>query len=245
MRRHFDSFLLVVLAVALWEAASLAVGARSLATPWRTAVTLVSLLRDDEFLGDVAATAEALGYAVVLSMLGGVALGVVLGSRRLAGEVMEPILASLYALPKVTLYPLVLLVFGLGLSARVAFGAMHGLVPVALLVMTAVRNIKPILPRSARAMRLRRWQIIWTVLLPATLPDLLAALRLGFSLSLLGVLVGEMFAAKQGLGFVVMNAVAFDDLPRILAVIVLLFGFAILVNQALAAAARRIQPGSG
>jgi NitT/TauT family transport system permease protein len=121
---------------------------------------------------------------------------------------------------------------------------MHGLVPVALLVMGAVRNIRPILPRSARAMRLRPWQIVWTVLLPATLPDMLAALRLGFSLSLLGVLVGEMFASRQGLGFVVVNAVAYDDLPTILAVIVLLFGFAILVNQALAVAARRIQPGS-
>ena len=240
-----DSFLLLLLAVAVWEGLSLLVGARSLATPWKTITTLVALLGEHDFLVDVAATAQALLYAVVLSMLGGVGLGVVLGARRLAGEVMEPILASLYALPKVTLYPLVLLIFGLGLSARVAFGAMHGLVPVALLVMGSVRNIKPILPRSARAMRLGPWQTVWTVLLPATLPDLLAALRLGFSLSLLGVLVGEMFASRQGLGFVVVNAVAYDDLPTILAVIVLLFGVAILVNQALAAAARRIQPGGG
>ncbi len=244
MRRHADTLGVVIALTALWEIASLSVGARSLASPVQSVGTLLRLLGEEEFRGHVGATLHALGYSVVLSMLGGAGLGLVLGAARVAGDVAEPILVSLYALPKVTLYPLVLLIFGLGISAKVAFGAMHGLIPVALIVMAAVRNIKPILLRSARSMRLGSWQTTWTILIPATLPDLLAALRLGFSLSLLGVLIGEMFAAKQGLGFVVTNAVEYDDLPRILAVIILLFAFAIAVNQTLLTLGRMIQPGS-
>ena len=55
-----------------------------------------------------------------------------MGTHRLSGAVGEPILISLYTLPKVTLYPVVLLIFGLSLSGRVTFGAMHGVLPVAL-----------------------------------------------------------------------------------------------------------------
>jgi len=61
---------------------------------------------------------KALGLALVIALVGGILLGVLLGVNRVSGIVAEPILLNLYSLPKVTLYPLVLLVFGLGLSAR-------------------------------------------------------------------------------------------------------------------------------
>ena len=63
-------------------------------------------------------------------------------------------LAGFYTIPKVTLYPVVLLMFGLGMSAKVAFGVMHGLVPVTLLTLGAVRNLPPTLLRTARVLRL-------------------------------------------------------------------------------------------
>ena len=49
--------------------------------------------------------------------------------HRLTGDVAEPMLVTLYSIPKVGLYPIVLLVFGLGISARIAFGVMHGVIP--------------------------------------------------------------------------------------------------------------------
>ena len=76
------------------------------------------------------------------------------------GAVGEPILISLYTLPKITLYPVVLLIFGLSLPGRVTFGAMHGVLPVALLTMNAIRNIPPVYLKSARTLHLSRWQTI-------------------------------------------------------------------------------------
>jgi ABC-type nitrate/sulfonate/bicarbonate transport system permease component len=63
-------------------------------------------------------------------------------------------LVALYSIPKITLYPLILLLFGLAISAKIAFGALHGIIPVIIFSMNAVRNLRPVLLRSARAIRL-------------------------------------------------------------------------------------------
>ena len=138
-------------------------------------------------------------YSLVIAWGAGLGLGIWLGAHRLSGDVAEPILVALYSLPKVTLYPVMLLIFGLGLSAKVAFGAIHGVIPVAIFAMNAIKNIKPIYLKAARTMNLTPWRAVTTILVPATLPEVVTGLRVGFSLTLLGVLIGEMFASKRGL----------------------------------------------
>ena len=98
----------------------------------------------------------AFATALAISAVMGVMLGLVLGMRRFAGEVAEPILGSLYTIPKVTLYPVMLLIFGLGMSAKVAFGVIHGMIPVMLFTMAAGKNVRPVLLRTARVLRLIR-----------------------------------------------------------------------------------------
>lgn len=149
-------------------------------------------------------------------------------------------LVALYSLPKVTLYPLILLLFGLGISAKIAFGAIHGIIPVAIFTMNAIRNIKPVYVKTARTMGLSPLATVRTVLVPACLPEIVSGLRVGFSLTLLGVLIGEMFASKRGLGFVIMNAIGLNDVQTMLAVTLLLFVFAALVNSALLALDRHL-----
>jgi len=156
-----------------------------------------------------------------------------MGIHRLSGAVGEPILISLYTLPKVTLYPVVLLIFGLSLSGRVTFGAMHGVLPVALLTMSAIRNIPPVYLKSARTLHLSGWQTILTMLFPAALPEIVGGLRIGFTLTLLGVLLAEMFAAKQGLGSLIINAMQLMQAEEMLSVAVVLFAFAALANALL------------
>ena len=151
---------------------------------------------------DAMATGLAFAYACVIALIGGLALGVVLGANRLAGQVGEPILSSLYSIPKITLYPVILLVFGLGISAKVAFGALHGIFPVALFTIGALKNTSPVLIKTARELRLTPVEAARTVLLPAALPEIVTGLRIGFSATLLGTLIGELFASDQGLGLV-------------------------------------------
>ena len=222
---------LLLLLAAAWQALSL--GAAGLASPLQAVQRLAALLATAAFWADIAATGWAFLLAAALSLLGGLAFGAALGTSRLAAAVAQPILVNLYSLPKVTLYPVVLLLFGLGPPAKIAFGVMHGLVPLTLFTMAAIANTPPVLLRTAAIMRLTRLQTLAFVILPAILPELLAGARLGVSLSLLGVLIGEMFASTRGLGHRVMTAMEAGDMATVLAVAMLLAAVAVGLNLAL------------
>jgi NitT/TauT family transport system permease protein len=233
IKRTGDSILLVLGILAIWQVLYWIAGDTAVTSPASTVTHLWKLLGTARFWENAAETARAFALAVVISLLGGVALGVMLGLNRTTGVVSEPILIALYSLPKVTLYPLVLLCFGLGMSAKVAFGAMHGLIPVTIFTMKAIMQIKPVLWRTAHTMRLTLRQMAFTVALPAVLPEVVAGARLGFSLTLLGVLIGEMFASQRGLGFMIMNAMGLGDIASIMAVALFLSVFAIGANALL------------
>jgi NitT/TauT family transport system permease protein len=232
-RRAADTAIIVVVALLAWQALHLLVGSTALPGPVPTLTYLAKFVPTERFAENAWATLVCFFYALVLSYGIGLAIGVWMGAHRLSGAVGEPILISLYTLPKVTLYPVVLLIFGLSLSGRVTFGAMHGVLPVALLTMSAIRNIPPVYMKSARTLQLSSWQTIFTVLFPATLPEVVAGLRIGFTLTLLGVILAEMFAAKRGLGFLIINAMQLLQTEEMVAVAVVLFVFAAVANALL------------
>ena len=231
--RRLDPLLVLLAMLTLWQIAHWAAGGTTLASPADTFGRLAILAQRPVFQGDAADTALAFLLSAALSVAAGVLLGCLLGLSRLLGQVVEPVLSAFYALPKVTLYPVVLLLFGLGFSAKVAFGVMHGLVPIVLVTMNAVLQVRPVHLRAARAMRLGPGQTLVRVVLPSILPDLLGGIRIGVPLALLGVLIGEMFASRSGLGAVAMRAMEANDGPTLLAVAVLLSVAALAVNAVL------------
>jgi NitT/TauT family transport system permease protein len=241
MQKILPTFLLVVALIAAWQLLHLAIGAGALTSPWMTLTHLVSMMGTAELWANVGETAKAFAYAMSLALIGGIVLGVLLGVNRLAGAVAEPILLNLYAIPKVTLYPLVLLCFGLGLSSKVAFGVMHGLIPILLFTMNAIRQMRPVYLRTAGTLRLTALQSLFHVLLPAILPEVVAGVRLGFALTLLGVLIGEMFASQRGLGYMAVNAMGLGDIPTIMAVALLLTLIAVTCNSLMLMLDKKLQ----
>ncbi len=218
-----------------WQALHWSSGSDVITAPLETAAFLLRLMGTLRFWLDVSETGLAFAWALLLSLVIGITLGVLLGLNRRLGDVVEPLLVTFYSLPKVTLYPLVLLAFGLGMSAKVAFGVMHGLVPITLLTRTAITELKPVYWRTALVLRLGPLAAVRRVVLPAIVPDLVAGTRIAVSLSLLGVLIGEMFASKRGLGFAAINAMNLGDIRAILALGLFIAVFAILANAGLLA----------
>lgn len=238
--RRLDPLLLIVVALLLWAAVGAWTQGVAVSGPVATVAYLGELLLTARFWDSAGATAGALAMAFILSAACGLLLGLVLGLWRFAGDVAEPVLAGFYTIPKVTLYPVVLLLFGLGVSAKVAFGVMHGLVPVTLFTVAAVRTLPPVLQRVARSLRLSPSETIRWVLLPACLPQIVAGLRLGFSLSLLGVLIGEMFSSQRGLGFLLVSGLAQNNVRLSTAVVLVIVVFAIAANTAMLRLSRRV-----
>jgi NitT/TauT family transport system permease protein len=232
-KRITDTLIIIAAILLAWQALHQIVGDIALPAPLSTLSYLVKFIPTARFAESAWATLEAFILALVLSYAIGLSIGVWMGAHRLSGAVGEPILISIYTLPKITLYPVVLLIFGLSLPGRVTFGAMHGVLPVALLTMAAIRNIPPVYLKSARTLRLSRLQTIATVLFPGSLPEVFSGLRIGFTLTLLGVLLAEMFAAKSGLGFLIINAMQLLQPEEMVAVTVVLFVFAATANALL------------
>lgn len=241
LRKFLGTFLVAVAIVIIWELLHLKVGSNALSSPIETMIKLGQMLASGELTPHIVETLSALIYALIISIIGGISLGILLGTHRLTGNVAEPILLNMYSIPKVTLYPLVLLIFGLGMSAKVAFGVMHGLIPILVFTMNAIRQMKPVYLRTARTLHTPFNKTIIHVLIPAILPEIVSGLRLGFSLTLLGVLIGEMFASQKGLGYLITNAMALGDISTIMAIAVLLTVFAVICNGLLMLLGRNVQ----
>jgi NitT/TauT family transport system permease protein len=227
-----DSLLTGLGFLLLWQGSYWFVGANVISSPANTLWRAVTMLGTRPFWSHADATLSAFALASLVSVLGGVTLGLWLGLSRFAGDVADPILSTLYSIPKITLYPLILLAFGLGLSAKIAFGAIHGIFPVTIFTMNAIRNVSPVYYRTALVMRLSWFSRATRVMAPAALPEIVAGIRIGISLTLLGTLIGELFASSSGIGFALMRAMDIHAVVDILALTVLLFGFAVTVNAA-------------
>jgi NitT/TauT family transport system permease protein len=109
--------------------------------------------------------------------------------------------------------------------------------------MNAIRQMKPVYRRTSQIMRLSNMQTALTVIAPAILPEILSGGRLGFSLTLLGVLIGEMFASQRGLGFLLTSAINLGQIDTVMAIALLLTCFAIGCNALMTMFSNRLTHG--
>jgi NitT/TauT family transport system permease protein len=235
-----NTIVLIVGLLVFWQLMYFVVGDVAMRSPWQTLRSTVKLGQTELFWLDVENTMLAFAAALAIAVVLGLLIGFALGLHRLSAEAMEPMLVALYSIPKITLYPIILLVFGLGMSAKVAFGAIHGIIPVALFTLDAVRSTRPIFVKTGRVFRLDRPAMVRSILFPAAVPEIFTGLRVGFSLTLIGTVLGEMFASQHGLGHLLMNAISLYNVDVIMSVTFLLVVFAASVNAVLLAIDRRL-----
>lgn len=228
-----DPVLLVIILITAWQLLYWAVGDVALRSPLNTVRILADMLGSANFLPHVRESLTAFIEAYLIAVGIGLAIGVALGANRFLGEVFEPILVALYSIPKVTLYPIILLLFGIGFPAKVAFGALHGIVPISLFAMNAIRNIKPIYIKTSRVLKLSPIATVRSILIRAAMPEVVTGLRVGFSLTLIGTLLGEMFGAQRGIGYLLMQAMSLHNMDSMMALTLLVILFAASANAGL------------
>ncbi len=235
-----NALILITAIVLVWQTLFLMVGDIAISSPLATLRYTAKLVTNESFGGHLHDTLQAFGLAYLIAVVMGLTLGFWLGFHRLSGDVAEPMLVALYSIPKVTLYPILLLSFGLGLSAKVAFGVLHGVIPITLFTIGAVRNVRPIYLKTARALKLSPLDTVRTVLFPAALPEIVTGLRVGFALTLIGALLAEMFASQRGLGFLLMNGIGLHNVELIMSITLLLVVFAATISTILLYIDRRL-----
>jgi NitT/TauT family transport system permease protein len=225
-----NALILIGALIALWQGLYWWVGDVALSSPLATLRYTAHLIVSESFGMHVADTMRAFGIAFALSVTLGLLTGFWLGFDKPSGATLEPMIVAVYAIPKLTLYPILLLAFGLGLSAKVAFGVLHGVIPIILFTLAAVRNTRPILIKTGHVLKLSRWQMVRWILFPAAVPEIFTGLRVGFALTLIGCLLAEMFASQRGLGYLLMTGIGLHNVDLIMAVTLLIIVFAASVS---------------
>jgi NitT/TauT family transport system permease protein len=230
LQRAFDLALLGLFFVALWQLFHVIGGSVALASPWQAAQNAYDILLTGRFWGNARVTLSAFGIAVAIEIVAGIAIGIFLGLRKTAGDVLEPMFAGLYSIPKLMFFPIVTLFCGIGLWSAVVFGVLHGIISIILFTMSAVRNIKLVYLKTGRVMNLSTTQMMMTIALPGALPEIFTGLRIGISGSLIGVILCELFGSSKGVGFLLMNAMENNITVDISAYTLILIAFAILIS---------------
>ncbi len=239
--RALRAAILIVCILAAWQLLFRWAGSSALTSPLDTISYTLQLLSSPSFYPHLAETGKAFAAALVIAISCGILIGFSLGLYRFAAEVGEPVLVALYSIPKITLYPIVLLAFGIGMPAKIAFGAIHGIVPIAIFALGAVRSLNPVYAKAARVMRMPAAQIASHVLLPAAIPEIFTGIRIGFSLTLIGTLLGEMFASQRGIGHLLIQAIGLHNVRMIMALTLLLVVIAVTASALLLAIDRRLR----
>ena len=197
------------------------------------------VLSDRFFYANLAVTAWELLAALSLGGSAGVAVGLALGGSRFVAAAFERWVEYLGPTPKIILFPVMILMFGVGLGSKMAMGAVSCFFPVAISVAAGVRGVDPVLLRVGRSFRARLHQRLTKIYLPAMVAPLLNGARLGFGVALIGVLLAETKLSNQGVGFLVMQAFQRFDMPRMYGLLILTVALAAVVNIVLARLARR------
>jgi len=178
--------------------------------------------------------------AFLLTATLGTTLGLLLGRLRQDAYLgMRDIVSILYSMPMAPFYPLFVLWLGLGARSEIAFGVIHGIVPVVLLTMAASADLPAVYLESSRAMGATPSRRFTSVMLPWLAPQIVGALKIGAALSLLGVLLAELMISTDGVGSFVASQIANQRGAGLDAMVVLVCFGALVVNATLTGAERR------
>jgi NitT/TauT family transport system permease protein len=160
-----------------------------------------------------------------LAAVAGIFLGFLTGTSRALREHLEPLISALYATPLVALIPFYILIFGIQLASKVALVFTIAVFPILINTQAGLLGVERNLLEVAESFRASRRQIFFKVQLPAAIPFIVSGLRLGVGRALTGVVVGELFFATAGLGFMISIAAQGFDTAKVL-LGVLLFALA-------------------
>ena len=165
-----------------------------------------ALLRDPEFWNDLRVSGLEFVWGYGAAALIGVLLGLGIGLSKRLDYLLAPFVDALNAVPRVTLLPLIIIWFGIGIWSKVAVVFLGAVIPIMINTQSGVKTNEASFMRVARSFSASRWKILSTIVLPGTVPFIFTGLKYGAGRALLGVVVGELYASTAGVGHIIADA---------------------------------------
>lgn len=198
--------------------------------PVDVAKAFVTLFQQGDVWLDMATSGEELVIGFGLAIVVGLILGLAMGWYTRVQYALDPIVNFFYSTPRIVLLPLFIIWFGIDIQSKIAVIFLGALFPIIINTMAGVRNTEAALLRVARSFGASDALIFRRVVLPGSVPFILTGFRLGVGHALTGVVVGELIAAKHGVGMLVAIAGQTFQTPKMLAGVMLIAGTGMLLT---------------
>lgn len=230
MARAFGRFYSVILLLGVWELVARLGFVPKLLMPdledigwqlWRFAAT-------GDLLYHASATLERAMIGFAGGVLSGIALGTLLARLRWFGKAVGPLFSFGYPVPKVTFYPILIYLLGLGDLSKIALVFLECLYPVTLYTLSGMRSAQRVHLWAGRNMGANPRQLFWRVLVPSAAPTIFAGIRIALPVSLVVTIIAEIVGGSRGLGYIVaFQSASFEYASALAAIIVIgVIGFA-------------------
>src|SRR5712691_1106375 len=177
-----------------------------ISSPTQVAQAGYGLIEDRDFWNDltVSGTEFIFGYALAVAIA--IPLGLAIGLSKRLQYMLSPFVDTLNAVPRVTLLPLIIIWFGIGIWSKVVVVLLGAVIPILINTQSGVKTSEARFIRVARSFSASKTKIFSSIVLPGTVPFIFTGLKYGAGRALLGVVVGELYASTAGLGHMIAEA---------------------------------------
>jgi NitT/TauT family transport system permease protein len=201
----FIRYLPLVLVLIFWEVAARFELISSSALPSLTEVgkAWIDLVKDGELITNGAASLYRAGVGLLLSIVVGAALGIFMAWWRPLNLVLSPLVEMFYPMPKSALIPVTVIWLGFGDGSKILLIFLGCMLPVTIGAFNGARGADRTLVWSARSMGANRLRMLWDVVVPSAMPELLNGIRTALALSFILLVSSELIVAQKGFGYLI------------------------------------------
>jgi NitT/TauT family transport system permease protein len=198
-------YLPLVLLAVLWEVAARLGLVSSLALPPLSSVIAawIDLIRSGELVTNGASSLYRAAAGLGLSIVVGTILGITMAWWRPVNALLSPIVEVFYPMPKSALIPVTVLWLGFGDGSKILLIFLGCMLPITIGAFNGARSCERVLVWSARSMGASRLRMLWDVVLPSAMPELLNGIRTALALSFILLVSSELIVARQGFGYLI------------------------------------------
>lgn len=223
---------IIIIFIGLWEYAA----RKRLYNPLFTSYPSEIILDLKEFYlsGDLvkhtSVTLKEAFYGLLYGTFFGILVGLILGQIKFLGEILVPIISAIHGVPQLTLAPVYILWFGLGLTSKIFLSSLMVFFNVFFATYSGVNNIEEKLIEASELLGANKLETLFLVILPSSLPWILSGVRIGVGSCLVGAIIGEYIGASAGFGWMISYATSFFNIARVMSCIFILLLVGIVLN---------------
>ncbi len=180
------------------------------------------------------------GFAV--AALVGIPLGLIMGTNRRLAIAISPYILTINAAPRIAFISLLIIWFGLGIQSKIILIVLSAFFPIVINAWTGARVVDPVLLRAGRSYGAGGWRLFWRVIIPFSLPFIMAGLRQGVGRGIVGIVGSELFGTNIGIGYLIITSGFNFRIPDLFVGVLVLAFMGIIANELIEFAERKMAP---